>query len=193
MKYLLLCIALLTPVASYAGPFGLEMGMSIDDLKKKINLVQKDENIYSASSVPNPHPDFTIYSFLATPSHGLCRIRAIGKAIETSAYGTELINEFNKLESVLNKKYGASMRLDLLNKGSIWNEPRDWMIGMLKKERTLASYWSEEQKALPDNIGAIKLDSVAISNSNGFIVLDYDFTNIKACIKSQEAKGESAL
>jgi len=36
---------------------------------------------------------------------------------------------------------------DMLLPGRIWNEPNDWMMELIKKERWLAALWEAEEKS----------------------------------------------
>jgi len=109
--------------------------MSLSELSKVITLKDDGNYSYSTSSLPRSHPDFNLYTLRITPTHGLCSIVAMGRVINTSVYGTELINAFNNIESSLTSKYGTPKHLDYLLPGSIWHEPNDWMMSLLKKER----------------------------------------------------------
>lgn len=46
------------------------------------------------------------------------------------------------------------------------------MMGLLKEERVLLSYW---EKGLPNHIHLIALETKALSNEKGYVVLSYEF------------------
>ena len=195
MKRILLSAALLLSLSTaLAGPLGLDMGQSLDALSKQMQLKKEREFVYSTSSTPKPHPDFETYNLIVTPEHGLCKLGAISKTFETSAYGEALKSKFNDIESALTEKYGKGSRMDFLKSGSIWNEPRDWMMGLRKDERVLTSYWkSEGDKQLPDNVQVVMLEAKALSGNSGWISLHYEFTNASACLDSMKKKRGSSL
>ena len=130
-------ISILVVTEAMAGPFGLEKGMSLKDIGGKPEKV--GHGIYKLSSVPKPHSAFEAYVVRISPKGGLYWIKAIGKDIATSTYGVELKSAFNEMEEKLGATYGKHKTMDFLMPGSIWNEPNDWMMGLIKKERILAA------------------------------------------------------
>lgn len=194
MKRLLLsCLLFLIPAASYAGPFGLEMGMSHADISKIVNLEVKASALYTASELPKKHPDFNRYILVITPPHGLCKIVAMGNTITTSVYGTELLSKFDTLEQSLSAKYGTSTRYDYLKSGSIWSEPRDWLMSLRKNERMLASSWDNKTKELPDNLSYIEIGASVLGVQTGVIHLIYQFKNVDKCMEWMSNKENAAL
>jgi len=73
---------------------------------------------------------------------------------------------------------------------SIWDEPKDWMMALLRQERLLAAIWDDKSKTpLPTNIQWVFLTADAVVTDRGFIVVEYAFTNLSTCeaeIKQQE-------
>lgn len=189
MKDSILIAALLAiSIPAQAGPFGLDMGTPLVELNKQMKLKLEITGVYSTPSVPKGHLDFGGYQLIVTPAQGLCKIVAYSQVISTSVYGTELASKFSSLESALSSKYGKPKKFDFLKGGSIWKEPRDWMAGLLKKERILSSYWLIKNLELPDSIRIIQLEAVAISREEARIELLYEFKNFDQCrdwIKSQ--------
>jgi hypothetical protein len=176
-----------------AGPLGLDMGMSYELLNKSIQMKQVSPYLYETSSLPKGHFDFGTYLLLITPKHGLCKVVAVSKPIPTNVYGEGLKKEFEKLESVLSQKYGQGKKFDLLNGGSIWNEQRDWMMGLRKKERTLVVFWQNDVSELPDNIYIIQLEASARSKEIGSIEIGYEFKNSNECIDWLNSQRDSSL
>lgn len=189
----LAAVLLSVSVAATAGPFGLDMGTPLSELNKQMKLKPEKPALYSTPSVPKAHPDFDDYRLVVTPTHGLCKIIAWSKVISTSVYGTELVSKFSDLESALATKYGNPNRFDYLRNGSIWNEQRDWMMGLHKKERTLKSYWTNEDRELPDSVQAIGLEAMAISTEQAVVKLGYEFKNSDQCIDWIKSQKDSAL
>lgn len=194
MKDSILIAALLAiSIPAQAGPFGLDMGTPLVELNKQMKLKLVSTGGYSTPSVPKGHPYFDDYRLVVAPDQGLCKIIAYSIVISTSVYGTELVDKFSDLESALTTKYGKPEKLDYLKSGSIWKEPRDWMIGLLKKERTLTSYWPHKGRELPESIQSIKLDAMAISTEGAMIALIYQFKNFKQCSDRIKSQRDSAL
>lgn len=177
------------------GPFGLSMGMTLEQVQRLSKLKpEKEPYVYTTTSLPNGHPQVESYTFLITPQHGLCKINALTFDIKTSIYGGELKGRFDDFRDALNSKYGRSRDYDELRAGSIWDEPRDWMMGLRKKERSLASFWdSQEGSRMPNNLASIMLEARAISSEKGFLFLSYEYKNFDACIKAANARSDSKL
>lgn len=187
-----LVVALLVSVGAMAGPFGLEMGTSIDELRKSMTLKESSTYTYEVESgIPQKHPDFYGYKLVVTPEHGLCKIVALAGPIKSSVYGTELRSSFQSIEEALSAKYGAPKKLDRLRTGSIWDEPKDWMIGLNKGERSLFSIWS--LPGTPDSLSDVVLEAKAVRVDQGGLILMYEFTNAKACLALLKNQKNSAL
>ena len=83
-------------VTVYAGPFGLEMGMSKEQMKKEFKMSFENglkstgigRFLYQVK-VPKPHSDFEVYYIIVTPEHGLCKIVAVN-SMTTNGYGSNV-------------------------------------------------------------------------------------------------------
>lgn len=176
----------------FAGPFGLEMGMTLKEIGGVAESLGNGK--YKLSNVPKPHSAFEDYIVQVSPNGGLCWIKAVGKDISTSCYGTELKSEFMDLVNKLEKAYGNYKLYDFLLPGSIWDELKDWMSGLIKKERTLAASWSEEDNStLSNNIKDIVIAAQPLSREKGYITIDYTFINKDACEKEINAAEDGNL
>lgn len=181
--------------SAHCGPFGLEMAMPLPRLQGELGAQPTEgaKHSFTTTSVPQPHPDFARFQLFATPEHGLCKIIAISRSFDTSSFGDELKGKFKDLAAALASKYGEKKEYDYLKSGSLWTEPQYWMMGLLKKDRTLAAFWTSEKKPMPDSITTISLEARAMSDTRGAIVLTYDFTNIDSCLKAVTNDRDSAL
>ena len=196
MKKIFVFIALFTAINAVAGPLGLSKGMTLEEVNKHGDFkpVTNETYMYRSSTLTNGHPDFELYTVVLTPQHGLCRISATGKDVNTNVYGDALKDKFSSLSVALSEKYGKpDSSFDYLKKGSIWNESQDWMISLHKNERVLSQYWIKKQTSLPDSLQAITLEANALSQSKGWVSLFYEFDNFKACLDSRRAKRNSNL
>jgi len=165
----------------YAGPFGIEFGMSENEVLKVSTLDEKGDNGYIWIKPFKKSTLFSLYAVILAQSTGVFEIRALGNTISTSNYGDEIRAEFSKVKNMIVKNYGEpTSDYDYLKSGSIWNEPRDWMKGIQKNERVYKSYWIKSKGALlPDNMDAISLTIRTISDdeSKAYIVLSYQSIN----------------
>ena len=183
---------LLMGSTAYAGPFGLHMGMQLSDFEKG-QLLKISNCVYKIEEAPKKHPTFEYYLLVITPKEGLCKIKAIGE-MPTNIYGDSLKSGFNGLEKALKNIYGENKRFDFLHSGSIWNNPWEWTMSLLQKERTLMSFWNTGKTGLlKDDICSICLQIEALDISTGTIRLDYEFDNFEKGRVEIEISQNSAL
>jgi hypothetical protein len=158
------------------GPFGLEMGIKREDFEGSLEELRP--YWFKTPAVPKMHSSFEDYVLQITPVQGLSFIKAIGKTISTNPYGIELRSAFENLRGKLENIYGVSEKKDYLMYDSIWNEPRDWMHSILSKERGLSAKWERTKgRNLQNDLELIYLFVAAWSTSEGYIGLEYVFTN----------------
>ena len=142
---IMLCIlALCLSKSGFAGPFGLEGGMTKQEI---IEIVGEDslkeaktmpENWYILlNKLPRPHPLFKTCRMAIDPDLGLVKLVVRSSVIKTNIYGDEIKSKFKEIREALNSKYGKCKTYDHLRTGSIWDEPRDLMRGLKKKKE----YW----------------------------------------------------
>ena len=97
MKRLFLAVLFIVGATfTYAAPFGLKMGMTIDEIAEQCedepSFLQDD--VYLITPIKK-HPLFTYYAVYVNESTGLYQIRAVSDSIQCNQYGTELQNAFN--------------------------------------------------------------------------------------------------
>ena len=175
-------IFLSSATAGFSGPFGFHMGMTKEQIGE--GLEQTGPNRFQTTNPPRPDRDFYRYGLLIDPELGLTTIVAIGHAIPTSSYGTELKRQFEVLENKLIDKYGKNDKYDFLHDGSLWKRPQDWMQSLKNKERVLKAVWGEVIGSdWKDAIQNIKLEARAIGPELGALVLIYEFENAGKLLK----------
>ena len=194
-----------TPAATNApllppgdGPFGLDAGLSkknIEDMTgEDLTLVENSTNLYTSESLPKHNADFEAYGLLISPKAGLCQIRAIGKNVDTDSYGIALKSKYEELNDSLSSIYGKADKNDFLLFGSIWKEPKDWMMALNKKERFLSAEWKGTKEApLKNNLRSVSLEARANGSSEGHIFLQYDFSNSDICKAEIEGAKKNSL
>lgn len=187
-----------TPAAS--GPLGLQKGLTRDEIESmiggSITLVDGSTNVYVADSAPKPHPAFENYALVIGEISGLCQIRGLGRDVKTSRHGIQLRSAFSDLEATLTEMYGSAEKIDKLLPGSIWNDPEDWMMGMVQEERFLFARWPQKEgdklKDQPE-IESVALVARAKSSDTGYVILEYTFSNNDQCKEEESRIQKQAL
>jgi hypothetical protein len=149
-------------------------------------LTRVHDDAYTFSTAPSPHPEFESYICFVSPEKGLLKVVAISKDIETNSFGEAIRDRFEQVQAGLSKAYGAGKSYDFLQSGSIWNEPQDWMMGLLKDERTLEAFW--QLNPPQDHITVIALKAVALSREKGYLSLGYEFEGWEQYVDSKKEK-----
>ena len=195
--FILISVILSTTVTLFSqpGPFGLRMGMTLDQVK---NLTGKnpemlEDNVYKVIP-PDTHNMFIEYRVRISPTYGIVWIYAESKEIETDDDGTQLKNAFNDLVSSIERTYGKYKRIDFLLSGSIWDEPNDFMMGLAKQERYLIAIWEKEHDStLPDDIKSIGVIATATSSSKGYISIEYYSPNEEKVAAEKKEKQDAVF
>jgi hypothetical protein len=167
-------------------PFGLRPGSTVEQVLAVVgrpSVKHSNGNAYILNTAPSPHPDFDEYVLLFSPSKGLVKLMAYSKTIVTNGWGQEVQSKFDEVNEALTKKYGTGKKLDYLRSGSLWDEPKDWMMGLRKGERTLVSYW---EPTTDDDVTLISLSAKAVSLEEGKLVLTYEFRGFNEYAESQK-------
>lgn len=160
---------------AYAGPFGLEPGLTIEQLRAiDPDIKEEDNNSFLMSVVPIPSKSFEMYRVYVHPTVGLVKLIAYGITIQTNRFGVALLAEFNRVESALSEQYGTAKNYNFLITGSIWKDPQDWMMGLVQEERILASFWTKDV-IKSDTVDSIGLVANALSSDKGYILIEYEF------------------
>lgn len=173
------------------GPFGLAMGMTKEMFKGHLTPVST--GVYVLDTPPKPHPQFERYVVKISDKTGLCWIKGVGKDIPTNGHGIQLKSEFDDFEKKLDERYGSHKRTDFLVSGSLWDDPQYWMRGLQKEDRYLYSVWGKGKKPLPNELSEIGLFAGATSGENGYLTLEYSFTNKKSCDRDVETQKDVGL
>ena len=191
-KNLLLTILSLFPVLSFAGPFGLDIGKSLDHYPgTTFNKIENTNVKYRVENIPTPNKAIESYIVYATEESGICFIKGVGLDITTSAYGTNLQTKYNSVVDALDSKYGATHKkkaTDLLSYGSIWDEPNDYMMSLLKNERYAMVSWKTKDKVNP--LESIYIVQNALRTDVGYLSIEYYGNNKEIC-DAEENKSDS--
>ena len=193
MKRLFLAVLLIIGATfTYAAPFGLKMGMTIDEIAEQCedepSFVKDD--VYLVTPIKK-HPLFSYYAVYVNENTGLYQIRAISDSIQCNQYGTELQNAFNNLKDRIGKTYGKP-RINNKVDPNISEYSRDdkhWFMTLKEGSRVLTAIWGEKTD-LPDDLFEIGLDCVADSgylDGKGHLLLYYYFNNALSVEDEQDS------
>jgi hypothetical protein len=185
-------VAAQAPAQPDATPFGLHMGMTVDQLTAAVGPLSSEKtDLVKVQKVPTPHPTFTSYYVAFTKTHGLCAINAVSGPIEINAFGDQLKSSIDQVVEQLSGRYGNAQKVDFLKAGSIWNRPQDWSAGLLKEERVYGFDWREPSNAA--SLYRIDLQGEAVSLSVAAIRLSFRAKNYEPCIAERRKATASAF
>jgi hypothetical protein len=165
--------------SAFAGPFGIDMGMSLAEVRSvcKTAPVHVEGDLYQVSPSKSSG-SFDMYAVSIDPDYGVYWLKALGKDIHTNGYGRELRSEFNNIVESIGKTYGQHQTLDFCEEDEVFDDPKYFMYTLEKGGRMLAALWNAEfLSKLPDDITGIAISAHALSDDKGYIALEYEFAN----------------
>ena len=170
--------------------FGITPGTPI----RQLRVLTERSPTYFKVDPPSKHPDFSSYMVHATPQSGVCQVMGIGITLDNDSYGNKAHAHFAELSRQLAIKYGKSEEYDVQRPNSIWNERREWAIGIAKGERYLTRIWSKKsQSSLPPGTAGIMLETAALDSNRTYLTLTYEFENSGKCEKEITSNNASRL
>lgn len=168
-----LSFLLFAPAVS-AQAFGIQQGTPIS----RLNIVEKISPNYYSVNVPQPNDEFESYMVIATPGAGVCKVTGIGKTLDADRYGSQARQKFGSLREALTNRYGEpEHQFDFIRSGALWTGAHEWAASIHQNERTYTSFWTN----VGNGLDGIELDVSAISLSDTYIVVRYQFSNFGAC------------
>jgi hypothetical protein len=172
-------------------PFGFKVGMTKTQVVALLGPGSPSKGTADTlefKTAPTPHPDFETYAVSISSSTGLAQVIAPSKDIQTNVYGEAIKEKFDDVKAALITKYGEpSNSFDFLRAGSIWNEPKDWTMALLKEERTLSAYWKASGGTM------IVLEAVGLSNGRAYLRMKYQFSNFSTWLREHDQKQNSVF
>lgn len=164
-----------------AGPFGLEMGMTMEQLKPYI--VGKGDSSIKVKP-PKPNDSFELYLVDVHPQYGVYSIIAISQPIQTEPGGLSIKSKFKEIVAAIAKKYGKYKLIDEISPASIWQEMKYWMMSLRQGDRTLVAAWNRMfGSILPEELSVVGVMARAESINMGRIAVLYrskDYDKIEA-------------
>ncbi len=191
-RYILILFFTLLPLALFAAPFGLKMGMTIEEIAEQCEEEPSfvDDDIYMIKPVKR-HPVFEYYAVYVNEKSGLYQIRAISSPITTNKYGTELQNAFNTVKNRISKTYGNAKINNKVDKDIYSSYQKDdyWFYTLREGSRELSAVWGTNS-SLADNLMNVALECKTASGTfdgTGILVLYYTFTNTQSVEDEQDS------
>lgn len=168
--------------SAFAGPFGIEMGMSLAQVKavSKTAPKQMRDNVYKITP-PKTNDMFETYYVRIDPDYGVYWLKAIGKDLYTTGYGDRLKSTFKSLVESIRRTYGKELySVDELQEGSVWDGSDNFMYALVRGDRELYAAWSK----IDENIGVFILKDLLKDPEYKDLVEDYMAKNDQAAIKA---------
>jgi hypothetical protein len=191
LKTAVLLAAVAIPGIAHSQAFGVQMGAPVSRYGGK--LLEGSKFSFEIR-VPEPNSEFESYVAIATPQTGICKVTGLGVTHQNDDYGTDTRAAYDRLRDALTKRYGTNKSFDFIKYGALWNEPREWVWSIYKKERTLSAYWDkDERSSLPQSVSIIGLHAKAVSSSAPYITLNYEFANMDTCSSLMGVQNEKGL
>ena len=175
----------------YAAPFGLKMGMTVEEIAEQCEEEPSyfEDDIYFVKPIKK-HPLFDYYAVYVNEKTGLYQIRANSSPITTNKFGTELKNAFNSLKDRIAKTYGKPKVTDKYSNASDSYHQQDeyWFYSLREGSRELSAVWGYNS-ALSDELKSVALECTVSSgfyDGTGQLVLYYYFKNASAVEDEQD-------
>lgn len=179
----------LLPTVTWGGPFGFDVTSEPDPQHCKPMDVSM---WYKCETVPNPHPDFEAVIIQYHPDLGFCFLKGVGRNVQTNSFGSNFKIMWEKISNQVSSVYGQpSKQVDRLLNGSIWDEPEDYMMSMLKEERVSLTLW--ETDPTEHSFNSIALTSKALSTETAYLNIEYYFPNSDDCDNKINEKDSSSF
>lgn len=166
------------PATVAAGPFGFEL-----DAKPPSEFCSETETkmIFKCSSAPNPHSQMEFYTVKYADGIGVCMIKGVGIDIKDNGYGLSTKAKADNLSEQLSSKYGPPTEIkDILLPGSIWDEPEDYMMSLIKKDRYSWHHWELNSSDF-EGLAEIFLAPQALSRDKGYIAIEFLTASYERC------------
>lgn len=189
-KLFLLLIFLSAQILLFSAPFGLSMGMTLDDLTEACDGAEPihiEDDCYYVFPVKK-HPLFKHYVVFVDDDKGLYCIKAVSDDISTNRYGTEIQNAFSEIKERISKTYGRPRIIDEIESDCVFNYDRDWVRSLAEGSRMYAAIWESSAKnELKDDLTEVSIYASAKNYPpTGWIILEYEFNNMQAVQDAQD-------
>ena len=189
-KIVCLLLLALAAVLAFSGPFGLEQGMTLEEITNACggkNPVDLGGGRYLVQPAKT-HPSFAEYVAYVSETEGLYALTASTKEILSDEEGKTLQKRFHSLVSSISKTYGDCRLIDEIDEGSKLTEQIYWIHTLRTGERKLEAWWLGEDGALlSDDVQNIYLAVKSTSYLKARIALRYRFANFDKAKDTQDS------
>ena len=173
-----------------AGPFGFDT-TSKQNPADVYSYCEDDGSGFfnvECTNAPKPHPDMKFYLVSFVEGLGVCGIKGISNDISDSNTGYTTQGDTDAIANQIKIKYGSwTNKEDFLLSSSIWDESRDWMMSLIKKDRLYAYVWDLNRPV--NGIGSISVGAKALHTDTGYVVAEFLTPDYEKC---ETAKQNSA-
>jgi hypothetical protein len=199
----------------FGGPFGIDMGMSLAEVRQVSKMIPKliQDNVYEITP-PKTNDMFKTYYVRIDPEYGVYWLKAIGKDIYTNGYGGRVRSEFESLVASIRRTYGEenSMTDEVKEDVNVrlMKDPEYFMMALERGDRTLQAYWSKKldilnmllededflnkmKSSTPEELENLAKDTTAIQSIMGEELSQYNKlpNDISAILVSANAQSSS--
>ena len=171
----------------YAAPFGLEWGLSKEQVAAmgvKLTPNESVKGAYTAKNLPKKLSDGEDYGLLFMQGLGLVKIFALTSDITGDLYGSKGKERYSQLKTAIANKYGKP------------DYEREWTVSVADSDKfyqclarndcgSWLSYWGDPENATD---GTILLRIRGLSRGTGFIHLDYESAAYHTARQQEEAE-----
>lgn len=187
-----------------AGPFGLSMGMNLDEIRDACGGVRPEkaaefdfdfgDDVYVIFP-EKTHSAFEVYFAWVDEDAGLYAIRAASSEIPDDGYGENVKTRFYSVAESISKTYGKPEIADAYRgERGLFDGDSMWMMALTRGDRVLEALWLAEsgQNLLSGDVAGIWLKAIGIysgSSTSGYagvLRLDYIFANGAAVAEQEE-------
>lgn len=173
-------------IKTYDGPFGLAMGIGVDELLGEVasGIISKsDPNTYIIRP-PKLVPGFDRYYAVATKEDGVCKIIAISEVNVVNKAGDQLKSRVDEIAEMVRLKYGKSRKKYDFARQDVYRRNPDFFMMALREEAVIYGFdWVAQANnaMLTNDIEEINIFANASEMSAGWVSLEYIFKNFKSC------------
>lgn len=198
MKLATIAAALIAAYAAIppaiAGPFGFDTASKQNPADLYSYCEDDQEGLFNitCTDAPRPHPEMGLYAISFANGVGLCAIRAITSLVSDNDYGSSTQRLVKTLAEQLTKKYGPwSDKNDLIFPDSIWDEPRYWMMSILKKDRLYGYSWDLNPPI--NGIDRIDVSAKAARTDKGIVLVEFLTPYEDKCVDAKDSAAADAF